>query len=192
MLHEIAKELKREDRRSKYRREFLRSADNDQPIYMTDILLLPQPAQTDALMAIAGHDWEGQAQRNAQEEPIEVRKFRLMSIDPSYPIQVKRKVTVRRPGTDQETQEATWIKLGQDVTVTWREASAILWAEGWPVKQALFREGISLARHDIGRVVEVEWLRAEAQKPNVLPEVKAIWEQVEKRLAKAASKKEGS
>jgi hypothetical protein len=148
-------------------------------LFLTPILLLDEPFRTNCLEVLDGTETDGDMRPIPEaRDRVILPPVRLVSVVKSKGpegdafhfnknghIRRKRQVTKRVLGTDRMETKWEWQDLGCDVTVDARVARVLLARDGHPMTDS-DRRG--------GSVVEVEWLRYEASRPDAQSYIKAL------------------
>lgn len=171
-----------QDKRITFAREELVDFLNDGRLYLTPMFMLDEPWRTVAFQALDGHRLNNSVPQPGSDLPIELKPIRIVSVERSGTVELKKNVLERIPGTNKNRLVVKRVKLGNDVTVSPNDARWILRKHGWPIQQ----HRSNGAR--IGTVVEVEWLRHEASLPDALDDVRALWAEVSARIGEPEPK----
>lgn len=163
------------------RMELQTKLERGEPIYLTEIHMMDEPWRMFGLMAIYGIvlDDTGREQRDANSELL-LEPIELVTLNPKNaekPIKQKVQQDERIAGTEKFQRTTKYKDLGTHVTLPCKQANKMIQLRGWP----------NINHHSngnkTGTLVELAWLRAEAKKPDALPEVTENLAVIEKWLA---------
>lgn len=142
-----------------------------------------EPIRTDVQMVIDGHRLNGSSPAVDESMKIPLPSVRLMTIREADTIKVKRVVARRALGTDIIKETREYVPLGNDVELDHATARDVLATKGYPVRNVR-SDGAK-----VGTVIEVAWLLREVAKDDCHPEVREMYEKLQARIEKNATKK---
>lgn len=147
----------------------------------TELLSCEEPLRTFGLEALDGVGVTNN-EPNYNQGDIEMwggRSFRLVHVDPRGTIKHPVMTDIRIPGTENVKRLKAPKEFGNvaDVSDIYpdRLARNILFQHGWPCRQTITKG------NTVGTVVEWEWLKKEAARPDPAPGVRELFEEISTR-----------
>lgn len=144
-------------------------------LFITKLLMEDEPYRSLAFHACDGKVLDN-ATVHAVRDGLALENVRLVSVSPgaAKDTHIRYKVweSARIAGTDKYQEGWRWVDAGTDATLPHKVARFVLRNNGWPVVQHKSNGGRT------GGVVEYEWLRWEAARPDATEEVRELWARV--------------
>jgi len=141
--------------------------------FITRVMSEPEPFRSYAFHVVEGIELENSVPRR-NGHPRDVADVRIVAIPGTMATVVhKQWARSRVVGTDKFTEGWKRVDSGKDVTLRHRDARNVLHQSGWPLVQNASNG------NRMGTVIEYEWLKWEAARPDASDDVRDMWKSVQ-------------